>query len=137
MVCWGLGCVFLLGSRSGWEQKVLCALSTPEPALQAGTTVPLVTAEPAPLGDGSVPAVGCGDARGWGVLETPLCLWCWWVEDAGWGLGCAERRFWGGNGWGLGSPLVFLCLTEAENLLPPVPQAQNTEPHGGAHCCCQ
>lgn len=92
---WGLGCVFLLGSRSGGEQKVLCAPATPEPALQAGTTVPLVTTEPGPLRDGSVPAVGCGDARGCGVLETLLCPWCWWVGMR-WGFGGTKGGGFGG-----------------------------------------
>lgn len=67
----GVRAVFLrrrspvLSSRSEREQKVLCALATPEPALQASTTVPLVTAEPGSLGDGSVP---CHEL--WGCSET-------------------------------------------------------------------
>lgn len=95
---WDPGCVLshrrspALGSRPEWEQRDLCAPAAPEPALQAGTTVPLVTAEHGPLGDGSVPCHGPRDARRQAVLETPLCLWCR-VEDAGGALGRAERVF--------------------------------------------
>lgn len=55
------------------EQRDLCGGAAPEPALRAGTTVPLVTAGHGPLGDGSVPCHGPRDARRHGVLEAPLC----------------------------------------------------------------
>lgn len=145
---WGAGCIYsrrrspALGSRPEREQRDLCTPAAPEPALQAGTTVPLVTAEHGPLGDGSVPCHGPRDARGQPVLGTPLCLWRR-VEDAGGALGWAQRVFWQvvTRGWGMlssrssrqrESPPVFLF--ESGNLPAPVPQAQSGAQDGA--CCC-
>lgn len=102
-----LGCVFshrrspALGSRPEWEQRDLCGPAAPEPALQAGTTVPLVTAEHGALGDSSVPCHSPQDAQRQAVLGAPLCPCCR-VEDAGGGLGWSERVFLEGNDHRLG-----------------------------------